>query len=69
MRFDIVHYSETIVRLEDVTDGDALELERLTCEARALRATMRRKGSFYAIRERMARVQREAAIIAARYRA
>lgn len=68
MRFDIVHFSETLVRQEDLTTGDMLELERLTCEARALRATMRRKGAFKSLRERMAYVNREVADIAARYR-
>lgn len=69
MRFDIVHYVETIVRLDRLTDGDALVLERLTNDALALRHAMRRKGYRTAYAERASALRREAATIAARYRA
>jgi hypothetical protein len=66
--FELVSYSERIVNSSELTEGDALELERLTCTAAALRATIyRRRGNVPACVAKLRAVQRDAAVIIQRY--
>lgn len=55
-----------VARVEDMTTGDALELERLNCQIGALRAIGARRG-FYAVAAELAAAKNEARTIARRY--
>lgn len=63
--FDVTGFRHLIV--DEMSFGDALDLERLTCEAQALYTTMRRNAEREATRKRLAQIAREARDIARRY--
>ena len=61
-------YRETILRPDQMTTGDEIELERLDCERSALRVTMiRRPLRRRALLARLHEVERAARVIVRRY--